>query len=130
LPNDANAVATCPIDRDDRLKSELELVGHVDHAGIDGSSRAFFIIQVGDLRLKVALLRVKQTSETAFAEAYGGSITVTAEQVDLLGLPTAPPKATDNGAFTGETCQAEATPPDTLSTPYKTGLTMTPAKKS
>jgi hypothetical protein len=55
LPNDANAVATCPIDRDDRLKSELDLVGHVDHAGIDGSSRVFFTVQVGDLRLKVPL---------------------------------------------------------------------------
>jgi hypothetical protein len=28
--------------------------------------------------------------------------------------PCAPPKDTDNRAFTGETCQAEAVPPDTL----------------
>ena len=32
-----------------------------------------------------------------------------------LGLPTAPPKATDRRAFEGETVQAEAIPPDVLS---------------
>jgi hypothetical protein len=31
-----------------------------------------------------------------------------------LGLPTAPPKKTDNRAFTGETCQAEAIASDDL----------------
>jgi hypothetical protein len=39
---------------------------------------------------------------------------VTAAQVEELGLPTAPAKEGDKRAFTGETCQAEAIPPDTL----------------
>jgi hypothetical protein len=56
---------------------------------------------------------------TEFAHSYGLPITftrlaVTPEQIDAMGLPTAPPKATDNRAFAGETCQAEAIPPDRL----------------
>ena len=39
---------------------------------------------------------------------------MTPDQIDELGLPTAPVKDTDNRAFTGATCQAEAIPPDTL----------------
>ena len=36
------------------------------------------------------------------------------EHIAQFDLPTAPPKATDNRAFTGQTVQAEALPPDTL----------------
>jgi hypothetical protein len=39
---------------------------------------------------------------------------VTPEQIGEYRLPTAPPKATDNRAFSGQTCQAEALPPDAL----------------
>ena len=39
---------------------------------------------------------------------------MTREQAERLGLPTAPPKATDRRRFTGETVQAEAIDPDTL----------------
>ena len=42
-------------------------------------------------------------------------LAVTEAQIAALGLPTAPPKPTDNRAFTGETVQAEAIPPDVLS---------------
>jgi len=56
---------------------------------------------------------------SAFAEHYGGSVTftrlaVTPEQIEALDLPTAPPKASDGRAFTGQTCQAEAIAPDVL----------------
>ena len=36
------------------------------------------------------------------------------QQIGEYRLPTAPPKATDNRAFSGQTCQAEALPPDVL----------------
>ncbi len=55
----------------------------------------------------------------AFAAGYGADVSfvrlaVTAEQIIELHLPTAPPKPTDNRAFTGQTCQCEAIPPDVL----------------
>src|SRR5262245_40171934 len=52
----------------------------------------------------------------AFARELGGAVAVTPEQIDRLRLPTAPPKATDNRAFYGATCQAEAIAPDDLAT--------------
>src|SRR5262249_37423092 len=39
---------------------------------------------------------------------------VTVEQIAELGLPTAPPKATDRRSFQGDTVQAEAIPPDVM----------------
>jgi hypothetical protein len=55
----------------------------------------------------------------AFAEELGGFVTftrlaVTPGQISVLRLPTAPPKPTDRRAFAGNTCQAEAIPPDVL----------------
>jgi hypothetical protein len=55
----------------------------------------------------------------AFTCELGGQATftrlaVTPQQIGEHRLPTAPPKATDNRAFSGETCQAEALPPDVL----------------
>jgi hypothetical protein len=51
----------------------------------------------------------------AFARELGGQATFTRPaQIGGHRLPTAPPKATDNRAFAGETCQAEALPPDVL----------------
>jgi hypothetical protein len=41
-------------------------------------------------------------------------LAVTPSQIAELGLPTAPPKATDRRAFEGETVQGEAIPPDRL----------------
>jgi hypothetical protein len=41
-------------------------------------------------------------------------LAVIPEQIEELALPTAPAKATDRRAFEGETCQAEAIPPDVL----------------
>ena len=55
----------------------------------------------------------------AFTRELGGSaiftrLAVTPQQIGEYRLPTAPPKATDNRAFSGETCQAEALSPDVL----------------
>ena len=55
-----------------------------------------------------------------FADAYGGEVeftrlAVTPDQIESMGLPTTPPKRTDNRSFSGQTCQAEAIPPDELS---------------
>jgi hypothetical protein len=49
----------------------------------------------------------------AFTRELGGGaiftrLAVTPQQIGQYRLPTAPPKATDNRAFSGETCQAEA----------------------
>lgn len=41
-------------------------------------------------------------------------LAVTTDQVEELGLPTAPPKPTDKRSFSGDTVQAEAIPPDEL----------------
>lgn len=41
-------------------------------------------------------------------------LAVTPEQIEAMGLPTAPAKATDRRAFDGETVQAEAIRPDVL----------------
>ncbi len=57
---------------------------------------------------------------SAFARELGAPpieftrLAVTPEQIDLLGLETAPPKVTDRRAFHGQTCQAEAIAPDVL----------------
>jgi hypothetical protein len=55
----------------------------------------------------------------AFAEDYSVEVrftrlAVTPDQIESMSLPTAPPKKGDDRAFTGETCQAEAIPPDVL----------------
>jgi hypothetical protein len=55
----------------------------------------------------------------AFARQLGGEVTftrlaVTPDQIVAYRLPTAPPKQTDNRAFTGQTCQAEALAPSDL----------------
>jgi hypothetical protein len=63
----------------------------------------------------------------AFARDLGGNATftrlaVTPEQIWQYRLPTAPPKATDNRAFSGRTCQAEALAPDVLANILRTAI--------
>ena len=41
LSHDADVVAACPVDRDDRFDRQLELVGDVDRAGVDRAGGAF-----------------------------------------------------------------------------------------
>jgi len=49
-------------------------------------------------------------------------LAVTPQQIGEYRLPTAPPKATDNRAFSGEICQAEALPPDLLANILRTAI--------
>jgi hypothetical protein len=63
----------------------------------------------------------------AFTRDLGGNATftrlaVTPAQIDQYDLPTAPPKATDNRAFAGETCQAEALAPNVLADILQIGI--------
>jgi hypothetical protein len=63
----------------------------------------------------------------AFTRDLGGAATftrlaVTPEQIAQYRLPTAPPKLTDNRAFHGETCQAEALAPDVLANILRTAI--------
>jgi hypothetical protein len=57
---------------------------------------------------------------TAFADGeFAGGISftrlaVTPKQIRQYRLPTAPPKPTDRRSFNGQTCQAEALPPDVM----------------
>jgi hypothetical protein len=47
---------------------------------------------------------------------------VTPAQIEEYRLPTAPPKAGDKRAFSGQTCQVEALPPDVLATILRTAI--------
>ena len=63
----------------------------------------------------------------AFVRELGGEVTftrlaVTPEQIEAFALPTAPPKPTDNRAFNGDTCQAEALAPDVLADIVRTAI--------
>jgi hypothetical protein len=65
---------------------------------------------------------------TAFADALDGDITftrlaVTPDQIRRYRLPTAPPKLTDRRSFSGQTCQAEALPPDVLAQILRSAIT-------
>jgi hypothetical protein len=85
-----------------RLGGDAEILHIGDH---DPSGVHLYIALVEDI--------------TAFAEAYGISVkfsrlAVTPDQIEELELDTAPPKDGERRAFAGETCQAEAIPPDTL----------------
>jgi hypothetical protein len=78
------------------------------------------VLQIGDHDPSGAHLFLALAEDVeAFTRELGGEVkftrlAVTPEQIERLGLATAPPKATDHRAFVGETCQAEAIPPDIL----------------
>jgi len=64
----------------------------------------------------------------AFGDELGGEINftrlaVTPEQIRQYHLPTAPPKPTDRRSFDGQTCQAEALPPDVMAQVLRTAIT-------
>lgn len=64
----------------------------------------------------------------AFGEDLGADVefsrlAVLPAHIEQFNLPTAPPKATDHRAFTGQTVQAEALPPDVLADLILTGIT-------
>ena len=93
----------------------------------DAAQRAFddgrplVVLHIGDLDPSgVHLFNAAAEDVEAWAEYYGAEVefrrvAVTLEQVEAYQLPTAPPKATDRRSFTGQTCQAEALDPGTLS---------------
>lgn len=78
------------------------------------------VLHIGDHDPSGAHLFISLAEDvSAFAERWGGEINfvrlaVTPDLVEALALPTAPPKPSDNRAFRGETCQAEAIAPDVL----------------
>ena len=82
--------------------------------------RRLVVLHIGDLDPSgVHLFDAANEDVTAWGDYLGGDVTfqrvaITLEQVLTYELPTAPPKTTDRRAFSGETCQAEALPPDVL----------------
>ena len=87
---------------------------------IADEGRPVLIHHIGDLDPSgVHLFQSMADDVAAFAADLGGDATfqrlaVTQEQADQFDLPTAPPKKSDHRAFTGQTVQAEALPPDVL----------------
>ena len=80
------------------------------------------VLHIGDLDPSgVHLFSSLAEDVSAMVESLVGQtpifsrLAVTQDQVDRLGLVTAPPKPTDNRRFTGQTVQAEAIAPDVLS---------------
>lgn len=79
------------------------------------------ILHIGDHDPSgVHLFAALSEDVAAMVDGLGGAkptftrLAVTSAQIEALALPTAPPKTTDRRAFTGETVQAEAIPPDVL----------------
>jgi hypothetical protein len=87
---------------------------------IADSSRPVEVLHVGDHDPSGGHMFVTLMEDvTAFAEDLGGEaiftrVAVTPDQVRSHRLPTAPPKPSDNRAFHGMTCQAEALAPDVM----------------
>jgi hypothetical protein len=78
------------------------------------------VLHVGDLDPSgVHMFGSLDEDVRAFLASMGGDVdfvrlAVTREHVERLSLPTAPAKPTDRRAFSGDTVQAEAIPPDEL----------------
>ena len=90
-------------------------------SGALGDGEAAEVLHLGDLDPSGEHLFTSLAEDvSAMTDALCGAapdftrLAVTREQAERLGLPTAPPKATDRRRFTGETVQAEAIDPDTL----------------
>lgn len=91
-------------------------------AGAMRTEQEVEVLHIGDLDPSgVHLFTSLAEDVEAMVRALGGSddltftrLAVTREQAADMALPTAPPKATDRRAFSGQTVQAEAIPPDVL----------------
>jgi len=82
---------------------------HKFAAALAGHDRLTVVLHIGDhdpsgVNMFLAFLEDIQE----FTRELGGHATLA--QIRKYRLPTAPPKATDNRAFSGQTCQAEALP--------------------
>src|SRR6516165_803140 len=97
----------------DKYRFAEELAGH---------DRPTEVLHIGDHDPSGAHMFLAFLEDVeAFARDLGGEaaftrLAMTPEQIDRLRLPTAPPKESDNRAFYGATCQAEAIAPDDLAT--------------
>ena len=91
---------------------------------VDGDDPVIEVLHIGDHDPSGAHMFLALAEDvTAFAEALSGSpslsltftrLAVIPDQIEALNLDTAPAAEGDNRAFEGETCQAEAIPPDVL----------------
>src|SRR5262245_45052967 len=87
-------------------------------AALAGHDRPTEVLHIGDHDPSgVSMFLAFLEDVEAFTRELGGSaiftrLAVTPQQIGEYRLPTAPPKATDRRPFAGETCQAEALPPD------------------
>jgi hypothetical protein len=103
----------------DKYSFAAELAGH---------RRSTEVLHIGDHDPSGAHMFLAFLEDVeAFTRSLGGQATftrlaVTPEQIAAYGLPTAPPKETDNRAFNGETCQAEAFAPDQLAEILRTAI--------
>jgi hypothetical protein len=93
---------------------------HKFAAALVAEGRPVVVLHIGDHDPSgVSMFLAFLEDVEAFTRDLGGDATftrlaVTPEQIVAYGLPTAPPKAGDNRAFNGQTCQAEALAPDVL----------------
>ncbi len=95
----------------DRAEDRYEPTVFLHVGDYDPSGESIFDAMTEDAAAFLADDRLLAT-----AEFIPQRVALTAEQVELHDLPTAPPKATDSrtARWKGETCQLEALPPDVL----------------
>lgn len=105
----------------DSVTAKHDLAQEMAHWLGQGTQRAE-VLHLGDLDPSGEHLFASLAEDVgAMAEALCGAaprftrLAVTREQAAALGLPTAPPKPTDRRRFEGDTVQAEAIDPETLS---------------
>ena len=101
---------------------------HKFAAALAGHDRPTEVLHIGDHDPSgVSMFLTFLEDVEAFTRDLGGNATftrlaVTPEQIREFDLPTAPPKDTDRRAFNGQTCQAEALPPDVLTDILRTAI--------
>jgi hypothetical protein len=89
-------------------------------AGLANHDRPTEVLHIGDHDPSgVSMFLAFLEDVGAFTRDLGGCATftrlaVTPKQITQYNLPTTPPKDTDQRAFSGQTCQAEALSPDVL----------------
>jgi hypothetical protein len=95
-----------------QLADELERPTEILHIGDHDASGCHLFLAIAE-------------DVTAFAseEVDFTRLAVTPDQITRYRLPTAPAKPSDKRAFRGQTCQAEALPPDVLANILRTAIT-------
>jgi hypothetical protein len=100
---------------------------HKFAAALARHDRLTVVLHIGDHDFEgVSMFLALLEDIEAFTRDFGGNVTftrlaVTPAQIRQYRLPTAPPKPGDRRAF-GQTCQAEALPPDTLANILRTAI--------